>query len=181
MAQEALVILILVSAARLLVPLAILRWPLFGLAATIALDFYDFGVFQKTGVFPWDYYQQWDKLLDTYYLVLLLWMSKGWVDKQARTIALALFNWRVAGVGAFLILSVLGYPFESILILTPAVFEPFFVLWIVVQRTTPRLRVARWHLAVALAIIIAIKIAHEYSTHFGTDAEFWQRVGTIGL
>lgn len=157
-----------VVAARILIPLLILRWPLGGVGLAIILDFYDFGVFGVIGgpgPFSWELYQALDKVLDTYYLALLMWVAWQWDDVRLRTIAYGLFLWRLAGVVAFLGLVMAGREVGILLFIAPNIFEVFVVAVLFFQAFFPHRRMSNAVLLILLFLVGVAKFAHEYDIH----------------
>jgi hypothetical protein len=109
---------------RLLAPLLILRFPLPGLLVAQALDKYDWKWLPFESQADYDFYQYWDKSLDTYYLALAFVVTRRWPDPLARHVALATFSWRVVGVGLFFITGE-----RWLFLLFPNVFEGVFLFY----------------------------------------------------
>lgn len=111
---------------RLLVPLLILRRPLPGLLLAIYVDWLDWRMLDLDNATQADrdFYQVWDKLLDTYYLALALVVSLRWPDRLARNIGIGLFAFRLLGVAA---LTVTGA--QGVLVAFPNLFENYVVFY----------------------------------------------------
>ena len=127
--------LIVVFGLRLIVPLAIFRWPLWGALASLIVDALDTNIAKPFGVEIPNYVQT-DKLLDIYYLTIELIVSLGWVNKLARNTSIGLYVWRLVGLAAFQVTS--G---EYWLFIAPNLFENFFVffaLWQIIGKETPK-------------------------------------------
>src|SRR3972149_655880 len=92
--------LIIIFGLRLLIPLTIFRWPLWGGLASLVIDALDTNIVKPFGVEIPNYVQT-DKLLDTYYLTIELLVSLDWVNKLARYTSIGLYFWRLAGLAAF--------------------------------------------------------------------------------
>ena len=88
-----------VIALRLLVPLTILRWPLWGGLAAIVADACDILILQQFGFSGVDY-QRIDKPLDIYYLTFEAIVAQRWAP-LLRWTATALFVWRIIGFALF--------------------------------------------------------------------------------
>src|SRR5665811_2252407 len=93
---------VLVIALRLIVPLMILKRPLAGGIAAMALDALDVVIVEliSDGGMG-DHYHSIDKLLDVFYLSLEAWIAFTWTQRIPRIAALALFGWRFVGVALF--------------------------------------------------------------------------------
>jgi hypothetical protein len=81
---------------RLLGPLLILKNPLLGGALAIILDYADFSFLRAMNM---NFYQDIDKLLDLYYLLLEVFVILK--IKEIRKIGLGLFAYRLVGVVLF--------------------------------------------------------------------------------
>jgi hypothetical protein len=151
-----------VVAARFVVPLAIPRYPLPGVLASIALDAVDRSLFQALLGADLPRYQPYDKALDVYSLsVAMLAVLRNWRSRPAVAIARVLFYVRLVGVLAF---ELSGW--RPLLVLFPNTFEYFFVCYEVVRAGwTPERLGARWYLRAAVAIWLVVKIPQEYALH----------------
>lgn len=160
--SDDLLVFLLVVAARLLVPLAIPRWPLPAILAALLLDAVDQTVFQRFTVLNLTGYQGYDKALDVYYLAIAyLSTFRNWVDPEAFAIGRFLFYFRLVGVALF---EVTGW--RPLLLLFPNAFEYFFIFYEAVRlRWNPRRLTERQLLATAAAIWIVVKLPQEYWIH----------------
>ena len=97
----------IVVAIRLLVPLSILRWPLAGAIASMAVDALDVvlvDAFARALGEPGEFgpmYAQLDKPLDTYYLTIELYVAWRWPEGLLRGTAAVLYGWRLVGAILF--------------------------------------------------------------------------------
>mgnify|MGYP007061394021 CR=1 FL=1 len=162
--------LIITSALRLLVPLLILKHPFFGVVASLFIDFVDLGFLNLFGIKYFDFpaYQQWDKILDTYYLFLAFSVSLRWTNPLAKRINVALFLFRLLGVVLFLLLQK-----DVLLFLFPNVFEHFFLYYlgyVYLYKREPFTSVEK--LVVTVAILAGIKLFQEYVLHI-VKAPVW--------
>src|SRR4029450_1022027 len=72
-----------VVGARVLVPLAVFRFPLPAMLAALVIDGLDQTIFQSVTSLPLENYQSYDKALDVYYLSLAyLSMLRNWVSRD---------------------------------------------------------------------------------------------------
>src|SRR3972149_8529600 len=92
--------LIVIFSLRLLIPLSIFRWPLWGGLAALIIDAADTNIVKPFGV-DIPNYTLTDKYLDTYYLTIELLVSLFWVNKLARNTSIVLYAWRLLGLIAF--------------------------------------------------------------------------------
>ncbi len=148
-------------AARLLVPLAIPRFPLPAILAALALDAVDQSVFHAVGADP-PGYQSYDKAFDVYYLtVAYTAMLRNWTDPTAFAIGRALFYWRLIGVAAFEVSDQ-----RALLLIFPNTFEYFFIAYEVVRLRWDPSRLPRtWLIGAAAGIWILIKLPQEWWIH----------------
>lgn len=161
---------------RLAVPLLILRMPLPGLLLAAYADWLDWRVLGLDER-PDDhaFYQRWDKLLDTYYLALALYVTRSWPDRRCGTLALGLFGWRLVGVAIF---TVVGW--QPLLLIFPNLFENFWVLYYLHRWLVGRdlvLDSGRVGVLVVLAIA-GPQLAREYLLHVLQDRP-WDMVRIV--
>lgn len=154
----------LIFGIRLLVPLAILRWPFWGMLAAIAGDASDVIIADALG---WGFgtagrYHTFDKIFDLYALAFAYGASFRWPDRLARRTASVLFFWRAAGLAAFELTGVRQAVFFG-----PNIFENFYLIVAGLRQFLPSFRV---NTARRLIIILAIagipKIIQEYIMHY---------------
>ncbi len=136
------------TTARLLVPLTILRWPLFGILASIALDSNDYYVLPLEEKDDYTAYQAWDKLLDLYYLAFAAFMAYKINDKYIRRVAMTLFAWRLIGVAVLEITQD-----RSLLLLFPNVFENFVLFYLIYKLIEPKVSLPRSKMITAVLVI----------------------------
>ena len=161
MATSALVIFWLVVAARLLVPLLIPRFPLFGILICLVLDAADQSIFQALNI-PLDGYQVYDKALDIYYLsIAYVSTMRNWENPIAFQVGRALFYLRLFGVLAFELSEQ-----RLLLFLLPNVFEYFFIYYEIARLRRDPLHLTRRMLIVAAAVLwFVVKLPHEWWVH----------------
>jgi hypothetical protein len=162
-ASDATVVVVIV-AARLLVPLLIPRLPLIILAALV-IDAADQTILQRltdvdtseTGL-----YQSYDKAMDVYYLsIAYLSTMRNWSSDAAFRIAQFLFYYRLVGTTLFELIGA-----RVILLIFPNTFEYFFIAYEAIRiRYRPWLRSARTWALLAAGIWIFIKLPQEYWIH----------------
>jgi hypothetical protein len=162
---------------RLIVPLAIPRFPFWGGIASMLLDGTDVIIVEFFGSGGMgDHYHQLDKILDLYYLGLEAWVSRTWVELPPRLLSLGLFAYRLVGV---LLFELIGA--RWILFAFPNLFENWFLF--VAGRDTfkPDYSLCSWRRALTWLLILYIpKIGQEYLLHVA-EAQPWswfkERVG----
>jgi hypothetical protein len=147
---------------RLLIPLAIPRYPLPGIIAAAAIDGVDLGIFTGLTNLDTTNYQSYDKALDVYYLTIAyLSTMRNWTNVEAFRIARVLLYIRLTGSLLFELTEQ-----RYMLLIFPNTFEYFFVLYhLIALRWDPE-RLARRDIFVAVAFIwVVIKMPQEYWLH----------------
>jgi hypothetical protein len=156
------VVFLLVVAARLLLPLAIFRYPLPAIIACLVLDAVDQTIFQVFTTLNLDGYQPYDKALDVFYLsIAYIATLRNWTSLFAFQASRFLFYYRLVGVLAFNITEI-----RWLLFMFPNTFEYFFIFYELVRTRWNPVRLSRkaWIIAVA-AIWIVIKLPQEWWIH----------------
>ena len=157
-------LLIVVVAARLLVPLLIPRFPLVIIAALVldALDQPLLATFTGFDTGASGPYQSVDKALDIYYLAIAyLATMRNWTSDVAFRISQFLFYYRLVGGVLFELTQA-----RVILFLFPNTFEYFFIAYEVVRlRYSPTRCSARSWLLIAASIWVFVKLPQEYWIH----------------
>lgn len=151
---------LLIVLIRLIVPLAILRWPLAGGLLALLVDALDIvlaSLIDLGGL--WSYHNL-DKYLDTYYLGLEVIVAQRW-DGLPRWTATALFVYRAIGVVLFEATNV-----RLFLFFFPALFEFFFLFYAALQRFSPSYELTPRRLAAWLFVLLIPKMAQEYVIHY---------------
>jgi hypothetical protein len=154
-------VFLLVVGARFLVPLAIPRWPLPAVIASLVLDAADQTIFQAFGQDP-PGYQSYDKAMDVYYLAIAyLATQRNWTSLPAFAIGRFLYFYRLVGVVAFELSHA-----RALLLLFPNTFEYFFIAYEAVRsRWAPTRFGVRWWLGAAALIWVGVKLPQEYWLH----------------
>lgn len=166
---------IIVIALRLIVPLAILRWPLAGGLLAMVVDALDVvlvdAIAGALGLPPefGPFYAQIDKWLDLYYLGLELVVVRRWPEPLPRRAATGLFAWRLLGVVAFEISA-----YRPLLVVFPNLYENLYLYVLVVRRWFPRLmpRTVAQTVLVLVALLIP-KLLQEWVLHW-EELHPWQ-------
>lgn len=148
---------------RLLIPLFILKWPLLGIIASMWVDSSDWHWYPFKNQSDYYTYQNWDKVLDFYYLGIAFYTTLWWHDFKARAISMFLFLYRAAGVILFSVTSN-----KIFLFLFPNVFETFFIFYFAYILITKnnQLFLPGEKGVILLAAISAPKVFQEYLLHF---------------
>jgi hypothetical protein len=152
----------IVLALRLLVPLAIPRFPLPAIVAAMIIDAADQTIFANYTSLNLDWYQGYDKALDVYYLAIAyIATMRNWTNLHAFGVGRFLWYYRLIGVVLFEALQI-----RALLFIFPNTFEYFFD-FIEGMRTrwNPR-RLSKRHVIYGAAFIwIFIKLPQEYWIH----------------
>jgi hypothetical protein len=160
---------LIVIALRLLIPLTILRWPLFGGIASMIIDALDVVLIELIGLGGFgSHYHSLDKLLDSYYLSLELVIAWQWDNAWMRWPALLLFPYRMIGVVLFEFTDR-----RIVLFIFPNLFENWWLYCVVVARLFPAIVPRSWKSTlVPLLLLLIPKMAQEYLLHFA-EAQPW--------
>ena len=135
---------LIISAARIVGALLVLRWAFAGSIAAILIDFSDLFMMN---------------LLDLVYMATFLWVALRW-EGPPRTIAIGLFAFRIVGVLAF---EVIGD--RWVLLFFPNVFEFWFVFVAGALRFAPNYELTWRRSLVWLIPLTALKEFQEYALH----------------
>lgn len=150
-----------IVAVRFLVPLLIPRFPLPAIMAALVLDAADQSIFAAFDVEP-DNYQQYDKALDIYYLMVAYASTlRNWTDGVAFRTGQFLWYYRLIGVVAFELSGA-----RAVLLIFPNTFEYSFIFYEVVRlRWDPNRLSARAVIGSAAVIWVCIKLPQETWIH----------------
>jgi len=158
-----------IAAIRIAGSLPVLRWPLAGGLLAILVDLSDLLLRDLLDLGGVPDYQGLDKWLDQVYLACFLIVALRWPG-PARTVALALYGFRLAGFLAFELTHE-----RALLLLFPNVFE----FWFIVVAALGAGRVAAWskaRLAAVLVVLTALKEFHEWALH---GAKLFDSIGAL--
>jgi hypothetical protein len=156
------VVLVVVVLSRLLVPLAIPRFPLPGILAALVLDAVDQSIFEAFSTIDLAGYQTYDKALDVYYLTIAYASTiRNWGGGHAFVVGRFLWYYRLVGVAAFELTEL-----RWLLFVFPNTFEYFFVAVEAVKVARNPFRFGRRQVvAAAAAIWIVVKLPQEWWLH----------------
>ncbi|MCP3682807.1 MAG: hypothetical protein GY861_08970 [bacterium] len=152
--------LLVILALRLIIPLSILRWPLWGTVASAVLDAIDVPLLNLMGVGSFSEYPRADKALDIYYLSFAFIKSLKWGFLAKRT-SIALFICRLFGVIAFEITNI-----QLFLLFFPNLFELWFLFWAARNRFFRKFTLTKKKLAIILIILLIPKLIQEIILHY---------------
>lgn len=159
---------LIVVAIRLLVPLLIFRHRLAGGIAAMLVDALDVVIIEQIPGGRFHHYHTLDKLLDSYYLSIELFVALRWRNAWARWPAAALFVYRMIGVVLFELTER-----RIVLFIFPNLFENWWLYVVAVERFWPRLSPRSWGTTlVPLALLLIPKMGQEYLLHFA-EAQPW--------
>ncbi len=177
MLRDYYLVIYLVVALRLLLPLLIPRWPLFGILVCMFVDSADQSIMQVFGFDP-PWYQGYDKALDIYYLsIAYLATLRNWENVGAFQISRVLYYLRLVGVLAFELSGA-----RWLLFAFPNAFEAFFVYYEIVRRRGSPMLLTRNAAVVVVAVIwFLFKLPHEWWVHIaGLDATDFIKTKILG-
>lgn len=157
-----LIIFGIVLGLRLLVPLAIPRFPLPAIVVAMIIDAADQTIFQNYTDLNLDWYQGYDKALDIYYLAIAyIATMRNWTNMHAFGVSRFLWYYRLVGVMLFE-----SFQIRALLFIFPNTFEYFFdFIEGVRTRWNPRRLSKRQVIYAAVFIWIFIKLPQEYWIH----------------
>jgi hypothetical protein len=150
---------LVIGAVRILGSLPVLRWPLAGGILAILIDLSDLLLRDTLDLGGIPDYQTFDKWMDQVYMVLFLVVALRWSGLE-RTIAIGLYAYRLVG---FVLFEATGD--RGLLLVFPNVFEPWFLLVAALHHYRPGFAWTGRRLAVALALVTAVKEVQEWALH----------------
>jgi hypothetical protein len=151
-----------VIAARILVPLAIPKFPLPAMLAALVIDGMDQTIFQTFTSLDLEGYQSYDKALDVYYLsIAYVATLRNWTHHTAVGVSRFLYYYRLVGVVIFEVTQI-----RAVLLIFPNTFEYFFDFYEGVRsRWDPRKMRTALVVGAAAFIWIFIKLPQEWWIH----------------
>lgn len=150
---------VVVGLARVLGSLPVLRWAFVGGIIAVLVDFSDLFMMNLLDLGGLKNYQVFDKWVDQVYMLTFLIVALRW-DGPARSIAVALYLWRLVGFAAFEV-----WDSRTLLLFFPNVFEFWFLFVASLPHWRPAFRFTRKNIAIAGSILTALKLAQEYVLH----------------
>ncbi len=158
--------LVLIIILRLIVPLTIFKWPLWGTIAAFVLDALDVAladIFGAVGIMykvPEGMYDLGDKIFDMYFLGIAFMVSLNWKEKLAKGTSIFLFLYRLLGVILFEITNI-----RIFLFIFPNLFENWFLFWAARNRYFKKFGLSVKRLVLILLILLIPKLIQEYMLH----------------
>lgn len=150
-----------ITIVRLAGALPVLRWAFAGGLVAVFTDLSDLFLRNLLDLGGVHNYQALDKWLDQAYQLTFLIVALRWRG-PARTVALALFAFRLAGFALF---EATGA--RIMLLAFPNVFEWWFLFVASLPHWRPNFAFTRRNVALVLAGLTALKLLHEYALHGG--------------
>lgn len=147
---------------RLIVPLAIFKWPLFGGILCLIIDALDVVILDIIGTGGFSNYHSTDKYLDMVYLTSEAFVSLKWKNNLAKKAGLFLFGYRTIGFILFEItqIRVLLFIFQNL-------FENFYIFYLASLKILKKdIIKSKFSLFIILVICLIPKIPQEYMLHF---------------
>lgn len=152
--------MLVIAAVRLLGALPVLRWPFYGGLAALVIDQSDLLLMNLLHLGGVNGYQTFDKYLDQAYLLTFLGVALGWRG-AAKTIALALYAYRLVGFVAFE-----ATQERDLLLFFPNLFEFWFLLVAGLKQFQSESRLASAPVIASAAALLALKLFQEYAIHY---------------
>lgn len=173
-----LLVFVVVVGLRLLVPLAVFRYPLPAIVAAMIVDGIDQTAFELLTDLDLTNYQSYDKSLDVYYLSLAYISTlRNWTSLFAFGVGKVLWYYRLVGIVLFELTAA-----RWVLLVFPNTFEYFFIWYEAVRTRWNPLRLTTAGIVTAAALIwIFIKLPQEYWIHVAKlDATDFFRESILG-
>ncbi|TMD30085.1 MAG: hypothetical protein E6I94_05305 [Chloroflexi bacterium] len=150
---------LVIAAVRIAGSLPVLRWPFAGGILAVLVDLSDLLLRDTLDLGGIPDYQSFDKWLDQVYMAAFLVVALRW-PRPEKTIAIALYGWRLVGFVAFE-----AFGDRGLLLLFPNVFEFWFLFVAAVHRFRPGFDWRPVTVAPALAVLLALKELQEWAIH----------------
>ncbi len=141
--------------------LPVLRWAFVGSLIAILIDFSDLFLFGWLDLGGRGDYQSFDKWFDLVYMMTFLIVALRW-DGPARSVAVALFVFRIVGVITFE-----AAQSRTVLLFFPNVFEFWFVGIAAQKHWWPNFELTWRRVAALFLIALALKMGQEWVLHGG--------------
>lgn len=146
---------------RLIVPLTILRWNLFGSVLAIIADNFDVVILDFLGVKEFAPYNRVDKFLDTYFYLIAGYTILFWKNTFAKRVGIFLFVYRLIGVVIYELTDL-----RFLLFVFPNLFIFFYMYYLIYMKIFKKEPFVNWVQAVpALTMLLILKLMHEYMLH----------------
>ena len=169
--------------ARIVGSLPVLQWAFAGAIIAILVDFSDLFMMNLLDLGGIRDYQAFDKLADLAYMVTFLFVAFRW-SGIPRNVAIALFAFRIIGVGVFELVA-----WRGVLLFFPNLFDFWFVLVAGLMHFRPGYTMTARRAAFWIGALLVLKESQEYALHWGkwldqyraTDVvvDWWNAIGGI--
>lgn len=155
--------MVVVLTLRILGPLLIFRWPLAGsLLSEFVFDMFDVVIWDVFHTLPKINYTAYDKILDLYFLTIMLLVSFKWTQPIPKKISLFFYLWRLAGVAIYEIVKE-----RTVFLFCPNVFYAFFVIYLICVYLGKAVWFERVRAtALIVLLVFLIKLPQEYVLHY---------------
>lgn len=150
----------IIAIVRILGALPVLRWSFVGAVVAVLVDLSDLFLKNFLHLGGVSNYQSFDKWLDQVYQVTFLVVAVRKWNGPARSIAIALFVFRLGGFALFEATGSRG-----VLLFFPNVFEFWFVFVASLPHWRPQFRFTPRNCTLALALLTPLKLFQEYALH----------------
>lgn len=164
---------IIIAVARVAGSLPVLRWPFVGGILAVLVDLSDLFMRNLLDLGGVSDYQELDKWLDQVYMLTFLAVALRW-QAVPRTIAVALYAYRLAGFVAFEITQT-----RELLLFFPNVFELWFLFVAGLHFFKVEFDYRPRQVALALTPLLALKLFQEYVLHYGQWLEGFTAVEAV--
>src|SRR5688572_13811217 len=152
---------ILVVVIRLLIPLTILRWNLFGSVLAIIADNFDVVILDLLGVKEFGPYNRVDKFLDTYMYLIQGYTLFFFANKFVKKVGIFLLVYRLVGVVLYEVTD-----FRALLFIFPNLFIFFYMYYLIFKKIFKKEPFVNLRSALpALSVLLVLKLGHEYMLH----------------
>src|SRR3989304_4955655 len=151
---------VIVILLRLILPLSILRYPLWGGILAMLLDGADVIIAGWLNMGDFSSYHTTDKYLDMYYLTLEVYKSLSWQNALACRTSMFLFIYRFVGVIWFEATNL-----RILLFVFPNLFENFFLFFEAYRKIKKTEKLSWKGILIALIILLIPKLVQEYLMH----------------
>ncbi len=152
--------IVVIGLIRVAGSLPVLRWAFVGGLIAVFVDLSDLFWMNLLDLGGLGDYQQFDKVADQVYLVAFLAVAIRW-SRPARTIALALFSFRLVGFVVFEIVDD-----RVVLLFFPNVFEFWFLFAASLPHWRPGFAYTRPNIVAWLVVLGSLKGFQEYALHW---------------
>ena len=147
--------------ARIVGSLPVLQWAFAGAIIAILVDFSDLFMMNLLDLGGIRDYQAFDKLADLAYMVTFLFVALRW-SGIPRNVAIALFVFRMIGVGVFELIA-----WRGVLLFFPNLFDFWFVLVAGLMHFRPGYTMTARRAAFWIGALLVLKEFQEYVLHWG--------------